>query len=317
MNETLPFQSAREIDSRRIRVSLIDIPSEYEGKDSLVEDDALRKSIEKSGVQQSIIVIPSDRNRFTLVKGARRVRISQIIGLTDIPAVINVPPGDADPQRYRNRLRMILTQARQDLLPSQRANLIKQLMQSFGLKQKEVAAYLGVDAGSITNWLSIDRYIPVVVKAIDSNEITMHTARAFDGMTHKGQEQVWKAKRKELGSLSGGKAHRLVRSTYSPKSHPEFYVAPAKTLEKLNRKRGQRATKSRPKLSRSEKDVLSRDLGLREIELSDSKEELSQLKKEITLAAQPIRAILRNKELLELIPAEMKDEFDRFAEVYI
>ena len=64
-------------------LSLIDVPPEYESKDSLVEDDALRKSIKKSGVQQSIVVIP-DGERFTVVKGARRVRISQIVGLKKI-----------------------------------------------------------------------------------------------------------------------------------------------------------------------------------------------------------------------------------------
>lgn len=304
------------IDSRRIRVDLIDVPPEYEGKDSLVEDDALRKSIEESGVEQSVIVIPEGK-RFTVVKGARRVRISQLLGLEDIPAVVNYPPADADLVRYRNRLRMILTQARQDLLPTQRAELIRELMKRFRMKQKDVAEYLGVDAGSITNWLSIERYIPEVRNAIDAKDITIHSARAFDGMTTEGQERVWKSKRATMKELSGGKFHKLVRSTYSPKKHPALYVAPEKTLEKMTRRRTKRAAKARPKLSRDEQVAYLADLNDREKELADSTAELDQLKREIRLAIQPITGIMRNEDLMEMVPKEMKWELDRFAEIYV
>lgn len=312
----LPFQTTAEVVSQRLPLSLIDVPQEYESKDSLVEDDAVRKSIEKSGVQQSIIVIP-DGERFIVVKGVRRVRISQLIGLKDIPALVNEPaPPGSDAKTYRDRLRMILTQARQDLFPSQRAEMIKELMKVFGMNQAQVAEYLGVDAGSITNWLSINRYIPAVVTAIDSRELTMHAARVFDGMTQQGQEKVWKAKRSEIASLSAGRAHRLIRQTYSPTAHPEMYVAPKKTAEKMSRPKGKRATKSRPRLSRAEKEMLSSDLQLREVELQEANQELTTLKKEITLATTPIRAILHNEDLVSVIPKEMKEELDRFYEVY-
>lgn len=311
----LPFQTAAEIVSDRIDLSLIDVPPEYESKDSLVEDDALRKSIEKSGVQQSIVVIPNE-DRFTVVKGARRVRISQIVGLKDIPALVNeVPPG-ADPKEYRDRLRMILTQARQDLLPSQRASMLQDLMKVTGMNQTQVAEYLGVDAGSITNWVSVNRYIPEVVKAIDTNELSMHAARAFDGMTSHGQKRVWEQERDMFRDVTAGDAHKIIRSKYSPEKRPTFYVAPKQTLEKMTRKKGTRAIKPRASLSESEKKKLSRDLSLREVELQEAKDELLQLKKEITLATQPIRAILANEDLVSIIPEEMKAELDRFSEVY-
>jgi ParB/RepB/Spo0J family partition protein len=311
----LPFQSASDIVSDRIPLSLIDVPPEYESKDALVEDDALRKSIEKSGVQQSIVVIP-DGDRFVVAKGARRVRISEIIGLKDIPALINEPPPGADVKAYRDRLRMILTQARQDLLPSQRCKMIKQLMKTFGMKQKDVAEYLGVDAGSITNWLSVDRYIPAVVKAIDTGEITMHSARAFDGMTRHGQRRVWQDERDVLRDMSGADAHKIIRSKYSPQKRPTFYIAPKKTLEKMSRKRGPRAIKARPSLTDAEKKRLSRDLSLREVELEEAKAESATLKKEIALATQPIRAIKHNEDLWSVIPPEMREELERFYTVY-
>jgi ParB-like chromosome segregation protein Spo0J len=244
--------------------------------------------------------------------------ISEHLGLKTIPAIIVPASHEAtqDKSSWRNRLRFILTQARQDLLPSQRASLIKQLMSMFGMKQKDVAAYLGVDAGSITNWLAIEKYEPSIVRLIDTQQINLHAARSFDGMRPEAQPKVFKALKREFESLAGKKLHRVVRTRFSPKSHPEFYVDPEKTSEKLSRKQAGRRSRRRPKLTRDEKDVLSRDLSLLEVELESGKEELKQLEREIKLAAQPINAIMRSKTLVQMIPDAVGEEFERFIEIY-
>jgi len=305
------------IAGQLLRVDSIDLPPEYERKASLVEDDALRQSIEKSGVQQSVIVMLAENGRFLLVKGGRRLRISEHLGLHSIPAVVVHPAPETDIVQWRNRLRFILTQARQDLLPSQRASLIKQLMSMFGMTQKDVAAYLGVDAGSITNWLAIDKYDSKIKRKIDTGEINLHAARSFDGLRPDAQPRVYKALEKQFRTLSGGRLHRLVRSKFSPTSHPEMYVAPEKTAEKLQRKQAGRRSRRRPKLTRDEKEVLSRDLALLEVELENGQEELKQLNLEIKLATQPIRAIMRSQKLVALLSEDVREEFDRFAEVYV
>lgn len=313
--ETFTWSRPKEIIRRRIPLDKIDVPSEYERTDSLVEDDALRRSIEKSGVQQPIIVIPV-KDRFTLVKGGRRLAVSHLARLKDIPAIVDTPPEGVDIETYRNRLRFVLTHARQDLSPSQRCNLIKQMMEMFNLDQKDVAAYLGYDAGSISNWLAISKYAPEIVEAIDKNEITSFHARSFDGMSPDGQRKVWKATRKVLPTLSGHQAHRMIRTDYSPRNHPEFYVSPEKTLQKLQRKKAGRKSKARPKLSRDEKKVLVRDLETRETELADSQAELKQLKRECVAAAPVIHAILRNEDLRERLSESVREEFEVFAESY-
>jgi hypothetical protein len=191
------------------------------------------------------------------------------------------------------------------------------LMSMFGMKQKDVAAYLGVDAGSITNWLAIDKYDPTIKRKIDTGEINLHAARSFDGLRQDAQPRVYKALQRQFRTLSGGRLHRLVRSKFSPKSHPQFYVAPEKTAEKLRRKQVGRKSRRRPKLTRDEKDVLSRDLSLREVELENGQDELKQIEREIKLSTQPIRAILRSQKLLAMLSSEIREEFDRFAEVYV
>jgi hypothetical protein len=190
------------------------------------------------------------------------------------------------------------------------------LMSMFGMKQKDVAAYLGVDAGSITNWLAIDKYDPTIKRKIDTGEINLHAARSFDGLRQDAQPRVYKALQKQFRTLSGGRLHRLVRSRFSPSSHPQFYVSPEQTAEKLRRKQVGRKSKRRPKLTRDEKEVLSRDLSLREVELENGQTELKQIEREIKLSTQPINAIMRSKALVSLLPESVKEEFGRFVEVY-
>lgn len=314
--DTFTWSRPKEIIRRRIPLGLIDVPPEYERTDSLVEDDALRRSVEKSGVQQSIIVIPSERGRYVVVKGTRRLAVSHLAGFKDIPAIVDTPLDGVDVETYRNRLRFVLTHARQDLSPSQRCNLIKQMMEMFHLDQKDVAVYLGVDPGSISNWLAVSKYIPEIVAEIDAGRVTPFHARSFDGMNPEGQSKVFRKYRRQIPDLSGHQFHRLVRSEFSPRTHAELYVSPEKTIEKLQRKKAGRKGKSRPKLSRDEKKVLARDLETRETELADSKAELQQMKDEIRLATQPINAIMRNKALREMLPEPVREEFERFVEIY-
>src|SRR5689334_11385224 len=104
-----------------IRVDAIDIPPEYERKSSLVEDDALRRSIEASGVQQPVVVFSKGDDRYALIDGGRRIEIAKHLGLHTVPAVIDQLPEGADPREYQDRLRFLLDEHRQDLFPSQRA----------------------------------------------------------------------------------------------------------------------------------------------------------------------------------------------------
>ena len=260
-----------------IRVDQVDIPPEYERKSSLIEDDALRRSIEAGGIQQPIIVFEKPNGRFALVDGFRRIEIARFSDIKTVPAVIDELPKDADPSTYQDRLRFILDEHRQDLLPSQRAALIKQLMAMFAMKQKDVASYLGVNAGSITNWLAVDNYAPEIVKAVDTGEINMHAARSFDGMKPEVQPRVFKSLRREFKTLPGGKLHKLVRSKFSPKSHPEFYMAPEKTAENANASAADAATMA---ALRAEQDLLP---GLIEAALGEMPEQLKQI--EAALAA--------------------------------
>lgn len=294
------------LTGKLIRIDQIDVPPEYQREESLIsEDDATYRSIEKTGIQQPVSVLALPNGRYGLIKGGRRIAIANTLGLKTVPAVVDQLPRDADPKQYQNRLRFILDEHRQDLFPSQRAALIKQLMSLFGMQQKDVAEYLGVDPASITLWLKIENYAPEIVKLIDTGEISLNAARSFDGMKPEAQPKVYRSLRREFHSVPSRKLHAIVESKFARSD-----VWTDKPTPKPKKRR-------KVRLTHNEKALLAKDLTLKEVELQDGKEELQRLNREITLATPVIRAILRDEELVAMLPAEVKPEFDRFAEVYI
>lgn len=284
-----------------IRLDQIDVPPEYERDEPFKESDATYRSIKAQGVLDPINVLALRNGRFGLIKGSRRVAISKNLGLVTVPAVIDELPADVEPRTYQDRLRFILDEHAQDLFPSQRSRLIGQLMSMFDMQQKDVASYLGVDAGTITNWRRIEAYHPDIIHKIDVGELTLHSAYALDDVPAEEQPSVYRKHKREFSALSGRKLRKMITKAFPTQKKP----SPV------------RASRRRVKLTRNEKDLLSRDLNLKEVELEDGKEELQRLNREITLATPPIRAILRDAELMAMLPPEVKPEFERFAEIYV
>ncbi len=300
-----------------IDASSIQVPEKYRRRSERVEDDKLRQSIQRTGIQQPLVVSRIGDNRYVLIDGCRRLAVAKYLKFASVPCVIDEAPDDVPAEEYRDRIRFILDEHRQDLFPSQRAALIKTLMKNFKMNMKQVGNYLGVNANTIANWLIVDSYIPDVVQAIDGGEITQHAARVFAGMTPKGQKHVWESHKEDLKTLAPSKLHRQDREEFHPTQHPNFYEKPEIVVRKLNRPHRKRTSARRPVMSKTEKEMFLNDIEMREAELKDAETELAQFKLEISLAARIIRAIRQNGKLCKLVPANIREEFDRFAEVYI
>lgn len=294
--------------------SQIRVPEWAERPASKVEDEHLQNAIEQGGIQQPLVVLP-DGKKFLLVDGLRRLRIAETLDIGKVPVVIDEVPAGEDPDEYGRRIRFVLDQHRQDLLPTQRAELIETLKTRFGMSHRTVAAYLGVVPDSITNWLAVKTYIEPVRALIDSEKLTMQAARVFDGMTEEGQTRVWSKHSKDLIE-SGRTAHKQLRKQYGPTKHPDLYRDAEKTAAGLNRVKGRGKTVQRKPLDTDEKRRLSASLELREIELRESTAEAERLKAECITAGPIAAAILRDEELRAMVPAEMLPELERFSEIY-
>lgn len=286
------------------------LPVIAERSTSRVADSFLRNSIEKGGIQQPLIAV-RDGERILLVKGMRRLRIAQALDLKRVPVLVyEVPAGDAE--KYVKELRFVLFH-RQDLMPSQKAQLVTTLKDRFKMTNSQVAAYLGIASDSVTNWQAAQRYLKPIVDAMDAGQLTMQAARVFDGMTETGQKTVWKTHGKDL-MLNGANAHKKYRALYPPASYPAFYHDPNLITRRLKMKGGKR---TRGGMSAGEKRRLVGSYELREIELREGRAELATLKAQITAAVPLVAATLRNDDALACVPDEMGPELERFGEAYV
>ncbi len=206
---------------------------------------------------------------------------------------------------------------RQDLLPSQKCALVEELKARFKMQNKQVAAYLGVDQDTITNWLAIRNYIPEVAQAVDSERLTMVAARVFDGLSTKGQEIIWKRHEKDLTGSGKNGVHKRLRALYPPADHPTYYRQPGLVAERLARKVAKRKSKGTPTITTNEKRRLMSSVEMKEIELREGVEEERRLKAEIQASIAPLAAIMRSEKLMALVPEETREELERFAEIYI
>lgn len=282
---------------------------------SKVADDRDRRSIEQLGIKQPLVLV-RDGDRLLLAKGLRRLRIAKSLGLGKVPCVVEKARGGS-PADYVRELRLVLQEHRQDLFPSQKCGLVNELKDRFGMSNKQVAAYLGIDADSVTNWLAVGNYIKPVVEALDSGRLTMQAARVFDGMTEDGQAKVWSLHGSDLAVLPGGGMHKAIRAEYHPEKFAHFYRQPELVADRLQRKSGKRKAKTRPKLTDNEKRRMQSSLDMKELEIREGNEELKAMKAEIAATVPMVAAILRMPVLTAMVPEEMRAELERFAEIFV
>lgn len=298
-----------------IPLSSIDAPHEWHRPPSKIDDDTLRRSIEEGGIQQPLVVL-ADGKRFLVVDGIRRMKVAEILGISKVPAVIDEVPRGEKAEDYARRIRFIIDELRQDLRPSQQAELIERLKSQFKFNNTEVSQYLGIHPDTVTNYTALRTYVPEVVEAIDRGSLTMQAARVFGGMSDHGQKKLWKADGEELMSSNGAKMHKLLRKKYAPQKFPEFYKDANKIAARLGKKKAPRKRVARSSSTEAEKVRMMTSLGFRDAEYRVALDEEKIIDKEIADFTPICAAILRNPEAWETVSEERKPRFQRFYEIY-
>lgn len=317
--------TAPKLKWREVTLSLIDIPREYVRKTPNEDaDKALAASVKLSGIHQPLAVIPGQGGRFTLVKGTRRIAAAELNGLEKAPVVINYPPpglSKAELKKYRDRLRFILDSKRQDLTPSQRADVVKEAQEQFKLNNKEVAALIGFDAGTITNWKRIEHYAKPIVAAIDRGEISLHHAQAFDGMKPAAQVKVFAGVREVAPEMSGRKLHTMVRKQFAPSKFPEMWEQPEKSAKKIQKRtaKRQQLIKARSKpVSAADLASLNDNLEMLQTEHDDNKAMIERANRLLQLLAPVHRAVSNDEVLLDYVSTKFPQHvpaLERFSEL--
>jgi ParB family transcriptional regulator, chromosome partitioning protein len=143
----------------------------------------LAESIRHQGIIQPITVRRVDNDKFQLIAGERRLRASQIAGLTEIPSYIRL----VDDQQL---LEMALVEniQRENLNSIEIAISFQRLIEECNLTQEKLSERLGKDRSTITNYIRLLKLPPEIQIAIRDNKISMGHARALISIeNHKDQ----------------------------------------------------------------------------------------------------------------------------------
>jgi len=141
------------------------------------EHDALQElaiSIKELGIIQPLTVRKLGYDKFQLISGERRLRASQIAGLTSVPVYVRI----ANDQEM---LEMALVEniQREQLNPVEVALSYQRLIDECKLTQEKMSERVGRKRSTITNYLRLLKLPAEILAALRDETITMGHARAL------------------------------------------------------------------------------------------------------------------------------------------
>ncbi len=164
MIETNPFQPRNKFDEETLQ--------------------ELAVSIKELGIIQPITVRKLSFDKYQLISGERRLRASEIAGLTKIPAYIRI----ANDQQI---LEMALVEniQRENLSPIDVALSFKRLIQECNLTQEACSERVGKKRSTIANFLRLLKLPEEIQSGLQMQKISMGHARALINVSNK-QKQI-------------------------------------------------------------------------------------------------------------------------------
>lgn len=168
---------------------------------------ALANSIKRKGVFQPILVQKLDDGSYQLVAGERRMRASQIAGMSEIPAIIT----DFSKEEQLE-VAILENVQRENLNPIEEAEGYKRLLDEFNHTQDQLAEIIGKSRSHISNVMRLLN-LPVDVKQmIKEGKLSFGHARAL--VTSDDASVI--AKRIVNESLSVRDTEKLVKRRKNP-----------------------------------------------------------------------------------------------------
>lgn len=138
--------------------------------------EELTESIKAKGVLQPVLVRPmsSERGKFELVAGERRLRASKLAGLKEIPAMVREMT-DLESMAVA----LIENLQREDLNPIEEARGYQELTSKFGLSQEELGRQVGKSRSALANSMRLLSLPETIQDSISRNEISAGHGRSL------------------------------------------------------------------------------------------------------------------------------------------
>jgi ParB/RepB/Spo0J family partition protein len=297
-----------------ILTSKIHAPAEFK-REKTREDEQLRASIRASGVEQPLVVLASE-GVYKVIKGTRRLAIAKELDIPKLPCVILTLPAGADEMAFMRKERFRIDEHRQDLLPTQRAELVEEIKRAHGFTNPQVATYLGVVPDTIANWTDILKYDKQIQKAVDEGKVKLSALRPLRAIKPEEQLPLFLRHQDEFSNTGATKKlQKRFDHEYSPEKKPELYAKPKVSAAIRSRpKKARRVTKN---YSHVEKKKLIDSLEMQEAEQAANRQEIREFREKNAACIPLIAAIIRNKNLWALVPEEMRAELTVWAQKYV
>jgi ParB family chromosome partitioning protein len=233
-----------EEGERILQLSITEVvPSPLQPRRVFAEENLaeLVDSIRARGIFQPLIVRRSPKGSgFELIAGERRWRAARKLNLNKVPAIVR-----AATDQQVLELALIENLQRAELDPVEEADGYATLIETFGLKQEEVAERVGKNRATVANALRL-RSLPTEVRdLLRSKQITVGHAKAILGLSESAAQTAIGREVVKRG-LSVRQAEALVRRQTSGsrgrKKGRSAQIADWRDLElKLQRATGTRA----------------------------------------------------------------------------
>ena len=201
------FPPDKELRDSLQKISIDSIsPNPYQARTVWNEQELseLTESIKANGIIQPIIVRPIGTG-FQLIAGERRLRASELAGLTSIPALVRRAT-DEQLQEWA----LVENIQRVDLNPIERAKAYHEYISTFSLTQAEAAERLGEGRSVVANYIRLLDLPQEIKQMLADGQLTMGHARAILALpTDELRRKL--ANRAMAGRLSVREVERLVR----------------------------------------------------------------------------------------------------------
>jgi ParB family chromosome partitioning protein len=175
--------------------------------------EELAQSIRSHGVIQPILV-RDVAGRYEIVAGERRWRASQRAGLLKVPVVVR----DVKDEDLL-QVALIENIQREDLNPIEEAQAYKRLIDEEGMSQERVAAAVGKDRATVSNYMRLLRLPAEVRNDLASAALSMGHARALLALADEAAQRRI-AREIVAKGLSVRETEQLTRRESSPATAP-------------------------------------------------------------------------------------------------
>lgn len=178
------YSSEESSVPQKLKISEIE-PNKKQPRKTFSEDalNALAESILQHGIVQPLTVRPYG-DGYQIVAGERRWRAAKIAGLKEVPVRIMELSDEQTAQ-----IALIENLQREDLNPIEEALGYQQLIESYNMKQEDVAKQVGKARSSITNSLRL-LTLPDDIKAqVRDGEISVGHCKVLIGVADEARQR--------------------------------------------------------------------------------------------------------------------------------